>query len=172
MLAGWQVMLQNEQRKIIEELYHIQNCELALASLYQELTMKFPEERFFWEEAVADEINHARQIGRLIALTSSNLKRYSPGRFKIELLKTYLERVYNHIMMIQNGQMNRKEILLIVLDYEKAEIETNPWEVVKSYENEYTDFAYTFEDDIKLHTARIVSYVKDKLAQYGVGAKR
>jgi hypothetical protein len=165
-------MLQNEQRKIIEELYHIQNCELALASLYQELTSKFPEERFFWEEAVADEINHARLIGKLIAITSTNMKRYSPGRFKIELLKTYLERAYNHIMMIQNGQMERKEILLTVLDYEKAEIETNPWEAVKSYENEYTDFAYAFEDDMKIHTGRIVSYVKEKLAQYGVEIKR
>ena len=165
-------MLQNDQRKIVEELYHIQNCELALASLYQELTVKFPDERFFWEEAVADEINHARNIGKLIAMVSTNIKRYSPGRFKIELLKTYLERAYNHILMIQNGQLSHKEILLIVLDYEKAEIETNPWEVVKSYENEYTDFAYAFEDDMKIHTARIVTYVKEKLTQYGVGIKR
>jgi hypothetical protein len=68
--------------------------------------------------------------------------------------------------------MNRKEILLTVLDYEKAEIETNPWEGVKSYENEYTDFAYAFEDEMKIHTARLVSYVKNKLTMYGVGVKK
>ena len=165
-------MLQNEQRKLIEELYHIQNCELALASFYQELTVKFPDERFFWEEAVADEINHARHIGRLIAMVSSNLKRYSAGRFKIELLKTYLERIYNHIMMIQNGQMNRREILLTVLDYERADIEISPWEGVKSYEDEYKNYVYAFEDEMKIHTTRIVSYVKDKLTMYGVGVKK
>ncbi len=164
-------MLQTDQRKIIEELYHIQNCELALASFYQELTEKYPEERFFWAEAVADEINHARKIGQLIAFVSTNMKRYSPGRFKIELLKTYLERVYSHIKMIQDGQMNHKEILLAILDYEKAEIETKPYEVVKSYEDEYREFTFAFEDDLKIHTMRITSYVKDKLAAYNVSIK-
>ncbi len=164
-------MLQTDQRKIIEELYHIQNCELAMASFYQELTVLFPEERFFWEEAVADEINHARKIGQLIAMASSNLKRYSPGRFKLELLKTYLERIYTHIKMIQDGQMNRKEILLAIMDYEKADIETNPYEVVKSYEDDYREFSFAFEDDIKIHTMRITSYVKEKLSAFGVNAK-
>lgn len=159
------VQLQKDQRKIIEEMYHIQNCELALASLYQELTEKFRDERFFWEEAVADEINHARKIGKLIAIASPNLKRYNAGRFKIELLKTYLERVYNHVLMIQEGKMSRKEILLIILDYEKSDIELKPFEVVKSYENEYTDFVFAFEDEIKIHADRITAYVKSKLAQ-------
>jgi len=165
-------MLQKDQRKIVDELYHIQNCELALASLYQELTQKFPTERFFWEEAVADEINHARKMGQLIAMATSNLRRYTPGRFKLELLKTYLERLYSHILMIQNGQMNRKEILLTVLDYEKSDIETNPYEVVKSYEDDYTNFAFAFEDDMKVHSAKMLLYVKEKLATYGVEAEK
>ena len=159
------VQLQKDQRKIIEEMYHIQNCELALGSLYQELTEKFPDERFFWEEAVADEINHARKIGRLIGIASANLKRYSAGRFKIDLLKTYLERVYNHVRLIQEGKMSHKEILLMILDYEKSDIELKPFEVVKSYENEYTDFIYAFEDEIKIHADRISTYVKGKLGQ-------
>lgn len=164
-------MLQTGQRKIIEELYHIQNCELALASFYQELTIKFPEERFFWEEAVADEINHARKIGQLIALASTNLKRYSPGRFKLELMKTYLERIYTHIKMIQDNKMNHKEILLAIMDYEKADIETKPYEIVKSYDDDYREYSFAFEDDLEIHAKRITSYVKEKLSAYGVEIK-
>ena len=165
-------MLQKEQRKIIEELYHIQNCELAMASFYQELTMHFPEERFFWEEVVADEINHARKIGQLIAMVTVNLKRFEPGRFKLELLRTYLERIYSNIKQIQEGQMKHKEVLLTILDYEKSEIETKPYDVVKSFEDDYRHFCYDFEDEIKVHTARITSYVKNKLEMYGMSTGR
>ena len=42
------------QKQLFDELYLLQNCELAMGAFDQELATQCPEERFFWEEAVSE----------------------------------------------------------------------------------------------------------------------
>jgi hypothetical protein len=156
-------LLPEAKNQMFEELYHIQNCELALGMLYQEMVSRFGDEKWFWEKAIADEINHARNIGKLIALVSDNIDKYLPGKYRTEVLKTFLDGIYHHIDMIKNNKLKHDEIFQLILDYEKSPVESRPYEVVKSFEPEFTNFCAEFEDDIRAHSLRIIAYMKEKM---------
>lgn len=152
-----------DQNQIFEELYHLQNCELALSMFYQEMISVFPSERFFWEEAVADEINHARWVGQLIVLVSSNIEKFAPGVFRTELLKTYVEGVYEDIKRIKERSITPYEILALALNYERSSLEKKPYNAVKSSAPEYLGFVEAFKPELGLHNTRLEKYISQKM---------
>lgn len=151
--------------QILEELYHLQNCELALGLLYQQLSVCYENEKWFWEEAIADEVNHARAAGQMISLVSGNTQNYLPGRYRVDSLKTFLDGIYDKIDQIKSNKLNRQEILQMVLDYENAPIESRPFEVVMTSEASFKVLASKLADDIKAHRQRISSYILSKQEQ-------
>jgi len=152
-----------EQGQILEELYHLQNCELALAAFYEELAVLYRDERFFWEQAVSDEVDHARWVGQLIALTSSKIDKFSLGAFRTELLRTYIEGVYANVRKIKNRQLSRKEILILCLGYEESLLEYRPFTAVKSNLKEYLNMVEDCAPKINEHKQRIENYTRSKL---------
>jgi hypothetical protein len=64
------MLTKKDQKQPFEELYLLQNCEMALGAFYNKLITAYPGERFFWEEAISDEINHARLVGLKIKTES------------------------------------------------------------------------------------------------------
>ena len=156
-------MIKKDQNQMFEEMYHLQNCELAMGEYYNELARKFPEERFFWEEAVADEINHARIAGKLIALVSSNINRFGLGKYRVELLKTFLDGIYNNVQAIKANKIDRLEILRIAMDYETSFVESRPYDIVISLDIEFQNFKDTYAQELSEHTQRLKSYIKQKI---------
>lgn len=144
---------------MFEELYHLQNCELALSMFYQELISIFPADRFFWEEAVSDEINHARLVGQLIVLVSSNLEKFAPGIFRTELLKTYAEGVYSDIKRIKSQSMTPYDILALAINYERSALEQKPYNAVNSSAPEYLGFVEKFKSELNQHNTRLINYI-------------
>jgi hypothetical protein len=157
------MITRKDQNQIFEELYHLQNCELALGMYYQELISIFPDERFFWEEAVADEVNHARWVGQLIVIVSSDIEKFAPGIFRTELLKTFVEGIYSEIKRMREGKMSRKEILALALGYERSVLEQKPFNAVKSITPEYVGFIEAFAPELKIHNDRLGQYISQKL---------
>ena len=157
------MMPRRDQNQIFEELYHLQNCELALSMFYQELISVFPGDRFFWEEAVSDQINHARMIGQLIVLVSSNLEKFAPGIFRIELLKTYAEGVYSDIKRIKERSMTPYEILALAINYERSTLEKKPYNAVASSAPEYLGFIETMKPELSQHNTRLEKFISQKM---------
>jgi hypothetical protein len=153
------VIPRKDQNQIFEELYHLQNCELALGMFYQELISIFPKDRFFWEEAVSDEINHARMVGQLIVLVSSNIDKFAPGIFRTELLKTYAEGVYSDIKLIKERSITPYDILALALNYERSMLEQKPYNAVRSDATEYLGFVEKFKPELSLHNERLIKYI-------------
>lgn len=151
-----------DQKQLFDELYLLQNCELALGAFYQELITAFPGERFFWEEAVSDEVNHARWIGQLIAIISTNIDKFSLGQYRVELLRTYIEGLYLEIAKIKAGKMSRQEILALVQNYERSKVEQRPFEAVKSTHPDYLNLVEGSAKQLEEHSTRILAYVKQK----------
>jgi hypothetical protein len=153
------MIARKEQNQIFEELYHLQNCELALSMFYQELISIFPGDRFFWEEAVSDEINHARCVGQLIVLVSSNIEKFAPGIFRTELLKTYAEGVYEDIKKIKAQSMTPYDILALAINYERSTLEQKPYNAVNSSEPAFLGFVEKFKSELNLHNTRLIKYI-------------
>jgi len=147
----------------MEELYHLQNCELAMGEYYQRLAERFPLERLFWEEAICDEVNHARTVGRLIALVSSDPQSYRQGKYRVAVLETFLAGIYEQIDLLRQGSLSTQEILKIAYDYEGSAIMSKPYDIVDSSEVKFYDLRQKFADDAESHCDRIRQYIAQKL---------
>jgi rubrerythrin len=156
-------LIKKELISSVEELYHLQNCELAMGEYYQYLAEQFPNERLFWEEAISDEVNHARMAGRLIALVTSNPQAYSPGKYRVAVLETFLSGIYEQIERLNRNALSPHEALKIANDYEDSAILSKPYEIVTSRDQKYNDFRKIFSDDIAVHHSRISQYITQKL---------
>jgi len=152
-----------DQNQLMEELYHLQNCELALSVFYSELVALFPEERYFWEEAVSDEINHARWVVKLIVMVSGKIDSFSPGSYRTELLKTFTEGVYREVDRIKKGEHSRWEIFGLILNYERSGLELRPYEVVHSSLQEFQTMIALFKPELAIHSKRLIDYASQKM---------
>ena len=162
-------MLKKELGQLYEEIYHLQNCELALGEYFQQLADLFPEGKLFWEDAVADEINHARLVGKLIGMISSNPLIYGFGRYRVAMLATYLEGIYENIEKIKRKELPPKEALRIAFDYENAILETKPFDIVSSSDISYREFREKFISEILEHSERIRQYTQKTIAELAGG---
>jgi hypothetical protein len=156
-------MVRADKKQILEELYHLQNCALALGEFYHQLASIFYDEKWFWEEAVADQVNHARKIGQLVAMVATNEEHFLPGKYRVDMLRLFLDGVYENIKLINDRKLPRPAILRLCLEYEKSPIAAKPFDAVKSYEKSFYEFSETFETEISTHSQRIIAYVKGKL---------
>lgn len=165
-------MLKKEQLQIFQEAYHLQNCELAMGEFYQQLADRLPEEKLFWQEAIGDEVNHARMIGRLIAMISGKPGKFVPGKFRVAVLETFLAGVYDHIELIQQKQLTRTDVYKIALDYENSLLMTRPYDIVDSAEPEFKAFRDAFAVDMHLHSQRMKQYIRQKLGIVNPGTSK
>jgi hypothetical protein len=156
-------LIKKEFTQTIEELYHLQNCELAMGEYYQHLAEQFPNEQLFWEEAISDEVNHARAVGRLIALVSSNPQAFGPGKYRVAVLETFLAGIYEQIDHLNNNTLSHQEALKIAYDYEESAILSKPLEIVSSLDSKFHEFRKRFTDEIAVHQDRLKQYIGQKL---------
>lgn len=156
-------MIKKELISTVEELYHLQNCQLAMGEYYQQLAEQFPNEQLFWEEAISDEVNFARATGRLIALMTSNPQSYGPGKYRVAVLETFLSGIYEQIEHLNKNALSHQEALKIAYDYEDSAILSKPYEIVNSLDPKFRDFRKRFSDDVAIHHDRIRQYISQKL---------
>ena len=147
----------------VEELYHLQNCQLAMGEYYQQLAERIPSERMFWEEAICDEVNFARATGRLIALVTSNPQSYGPGKYRVAVLETFLSGIYEQAEQVRKGALTTPEMLKIAYDYEGSAIILRPYDIVESQDSTFREFRKRLTDDVAGHCDRIRQYVDQKL---------
>lgn len=160
-------MLKKELSQLYEEIYHLQNCELALGEYFQQLAEFFPDEKWFWEEAIADEIDHARQIGKLIAMISSGPLKFGFGRYRVAMLETYLGGIYENIEKLESKELSPMEALKFAFDYENSILETRPFDVVSSTSAIFKEFKDKLSADLSVHSERIRQYAQQKMALLG-----
>jgi hypothetical protein len=147
----------------IEELYHLQNCELAMGEYYQQLADRSPDERLFWAEAISDEVNHARMVGRIVAMVSSNPNAFNPGKFRVAVLVTFLTGVYGQIERFRGNALSPAEELKIAYDYEVSAIMSRPYDIVESHDPQFMDLRNKFAEEVAVHNNRIRQYIEQKL---------
>ena len=162
-------MLKKELGQLYEEIYHLQNCELALGEYYQQLAALLPEEKLFWEGAVSDEINHAMQVGKLIGMISSNPLIYGSGRYRVAMLSTYLEGIYENIEKIKRKELPPNEALRIAFDYENSVLETKPYDIVNSSDSSFREFKGKFIPELLEHSERIRQFAQKKIEELAGG---
>ena len=160
-----------DQFQIYEEIYHLQNCELAMGEYYQQIAERLYEERLFWEEAISDEVNHARLIGKLIAMISAKPGKFIPGKYRVAVLETFLSGIYAHIEQIKEQKLTRSQIYKTALDYESSLLMIRPFDIVESSDPEFRIFKEAFAQETQLHSNRIRQYIQQKLSgsQSGTG---
>jgi hypothetical protein len=134
-----------------------------MGEFYQLLAERLPEERLFWEGAVSDEINHARRIGRLIAMLSSNQQAYRAGKYRVAVLATFLMGVYENIDHGHKNTLTTPQLLQIAYDYEHAAIIARPYEAVESTDIHFHEFRQAFTRELQEHTDRVLQYIAIKL---------
>ncbi len=157
------MLTKKDQKQLFDELYLLQNCEMALGAFYNELITAYPGERFFWEEAVSDEVDHARWVGQLISMVSTNLDKFMLGQYRAELLKTYIDGVYAEIARIKTCQITRQEVMALILNYERSKVEQHPFDAVRSTFPEYINFVQGSMPRINEHSSRIQAYARQKM---------
>jgi hypothetical protein len=156
-------LLKKDQGQFFAEIYHLQNCELALGEFYQQLADFFVDQRWFWQDAVSDEVNHARQVGKLISLISSDLSKYEVGRYRLATLQTYLDGLYSHIESVKKKEVTAIEVLKLACDYEKSALESKPFDIVTSSDPAFSRFKLNLLADLEAHSKKIVDYAKQKI---------
>jgi hypothetical protein len=156
-------VLTRDQNQLFAEALHIQNCELALGEYYQLLAEKQPNEKEFWEQAIIDEVNYARRIGRIIAMISSRPAKFSPGKYRLAVLDTFITGIFEHIELLRDNKLTRPEVMKIALDYENSLIISRPYDVVDSYDSEFKEYKAQFAETINLHTERMKQYLRKML---------
>jgi hypothetical protein len=159
-----EILLKKELSQLYEEIYHLQNCELALGEYFQQLALLFPDEKWFWEEAITDEINHARQVGMLIAMVSSGPLKFGSGRYRVAMLETYLGGIYENIEKLERKELSPKEALKIAFDYENSILETKPFDIVSSTAAVFKEFKDKLTPDLLAHSERVRQYTQQKMA--------
>jgi hypothetical protein len=135
-----------------------------MGEYYQQMADRFPSEKMFWLEAIGDEVDHARRIGRLIADVSAKPAKYSSGKYRVQLMETFLTGIYEQIEMIINKEMSPAQMLKTVMDYESSVLMSRPFDVVESNDSGFRDFKETFAQDIKVHSDRIRQYIRGKFS--------
>ena len=161
------MLLRRDQTQIYEELYHLQNCEMALGAYYQQLAELYPKERMIWETAFSDEVGHAHWVGQVIALVATDIGNFSQGRFRIELLRTFLEGIYQNLDKASKGELTRKELLQLALDYEHSLVLQKPYEAVQSALPDFVNLVKGHAPEVQEHSQRLQNYLRQKLAELG-----
>jgi hypothetical protein len=157
-------LIKKELSQAMEEMYHLQNCELAMGEYYQQLAERFPPaERLFWEEAISDEVNHARMVGRIIALVSSSSNLFRPGKYRVAVLETFLAGIYENVELMRKGALNMQQMLKIAGDYEDSTILLRPYDIVESLDPKFQDFRKGFAEEINEHSTRMKQFLSQKL---------
>lgn len=164
-------MIKKDANQVFEELYHLQNCEMALGIYYQELAEHFPHERMFWEEAIGDMVNHARRVGELIARFASNQDRFRPGKYRVAVLETFLTGIYDHVQMIKQNALPPNDMLKIAFDYECSAIMNKPCDIVESVDRGFIEFKMNFADEVLEHSNRVKKYIEQKLGMQPKGSQ-
>ncbi len=156
-------MIKKDLISSVEELYHLQNCELAMGEYYQQLAERFPDERLFWEAAISDTVNHARRVGRIVAMVTSIPSAFNPGKYRVAVLTTFLTGVYGQIEHFRNNALSPTEELKIAYDYETSAIMSRPYDIVESRDPKFLELRKIFAEDVAAHNGRIKQYIEQKL---------
>ena len=161
-------LLKKDTNQMFEELYHLQNCEMAMGIYYQQLAEHYPGDKMFWEEAIGDMVNQARRVGELISRFASNPDVYKPGKYRVAVLETFLSGVYEHVHLIEKKGLTPNEMLRIAFDYESSAIMNKPYDLIDSLERNFVQFKTKFTEEVAEHTVRVRQYIEQKL---GIQAK-
>jgi hypothetical protein len=156
-------VLKKDQNQLFEEALHLQNCEMAMGEYYQWMSEKFVDEKANWEQATRDKISHAMRIGRLIAMISTKPAKFSPGKYRIAIMETFLNGIFEQIELLQDNKLSRQQILKFALDYESSLLMTKPYDVVDSFDPEFKEFRSNFAALASAHCEGIKQYIRLKL---------
>jgi hypothetical protein len=161
-------LLKKDTNQMFEELYHLQNCEMAMGIYYQQLAEHYPGDKMFWEEAIGDMVNQARRVGELISKFASNPDVYKPGKYRVAVLETFLSGVYEHVHLIEKKSLAPNEMLRIAFDYESSVIMSKPYDIIDSIDRNFGQFKTRFAEEVSEHNLRVRQYIGQKL---GIQAK-
>ena len=117
------------QQEVIQ--LYIQN-ELAFNSLYSVYAKKFPETKDFWERIAKEERGHAYWIEEFDKKTEDGKIYFDKDRFNIAPLRRFYEYVVKQETNAGVGDLDIVNILIIVLDIEKALIERKFFEIFET----------------------------------------
>lgn len=134
-----------------------------MGEYYQWMSEKFADEKANWEQATRDKIGHAMRIGRLIAMISAKPAKFSPGKYRIAIMETFLNGIFEQIELLRDNKLTRQQLLKFALDYESSLLMTKPYDVVDSFDPEFKEFRTNFADLVNAHCDGIKQYIKLKL---------
>ncbi|MCX5776465.1 MAG: hypothetical protein NTX32_02405 [Candidatus Firestonebacteria bacterium] len=115
--------------------------ELDLSVLYKAFALLFPPERKFWTSIAGDEIIHADNIKRMIALLLGKKLLYKIGNpLNRKALLLLRDNVQLYISDAKEIPLNENEVFSIARGLEESIIETRYLEYITTEDEEYNDF--------------------------------
>jgi hypothetical protein len=115
--------------------------ELDLSVLYKAFALLFPSERKFWTRIAGDEIMHADNIKRMIALLLGKKLLYKIGNpLNRKALLLLRNNVQLYISDAKEIPLNENEVFSIARGLEESIIETRYLEYIMTEDEEYNDF--------------------------------
>lgn len=124
----------NDQQfqEMLHVLDQLKAVELAVARLYSEFAIAFPEDHVLWEGLRDDEEGHAHRVDELKKLVAANREEFIPDKFNTAVLNTYLTGLNDNVRRLKNGEIKRHQAAVIAKDFENTLVEGSFYRVARS----------------------------------------
>lgn len=125
---------------------------LALAELYQACSEQFPEDKNFWLAIRHQEQLHAKLIGQLADLISSQPQEFRFGRpFNSVAIKTTMSSIADYTESVRKGLLQRKRAPYMARDIENSVLEAKYGEIVSTNNIEFRKIIELINKDTLAH---------------------
>jgi hypothetical protein len=149
-------MGESQLENIVNILSAIGKLESTLGELYAECARKYPEEIGFWEGLSQEEIKHAEDISRAASIFSQNSSIFrQTGPYNTTVLDNVTRYVKDIQAKLTQGNMSKKDLLVIVRDIEQSVLETKGLDFLKTDHVEYMAILKRIADDTMRHKKRL-----------------
>ncbi|UCD63509.1 MAG: hypothetical protein JSW34_12295 [Candidatus Zixiibacteriota bacterium] len=136
--------------------------ELALKEFYEACAEAFPEHKNYWLEIASDEAGHAEAIRDLFDVTVT----LNMARFKSAAVATSLSYVKDSTAQLNGGAYTMNEALATALDFEKAMIDGQFFEIFNTDSQKCIDVYRKLAEDTRNHVKKIESqWVTQRVAK-------
>lgn len=149
-------MAQDQTLDLDEALDALAATELVLAGYYAACTAVGGVFGILCAELQEDEVRHASYLRTLQRKAKERPSAFRPGKpFQAQAIRNFTKHVRQATKQVVRREMTRTEMLAFGLDLERSLLESRPWQVLQSTDEEVTRLLKQLEEETSVHAARL-----------------
>lgn len=137
--------------------------ELLLAEIYRSYAARFPQHRPFWEELVAEELEHAGWVRFLQQQAEKSSLTFEEGKTKTYTLKAFIEHLRKTLADARRPDLTCGRALAATLDLERALLERNVYSYFRSGSQKDQQLLQLLQQGVRNHLGKVEAYVGRQL---------